>query len=72
MEPVARQICILDQASMVAFVVVYRLFDSSGATDRIFFCSTSYSSLEEAEELQDFKDETGLEGDETLEIWQDM
>lgn len=29
-------------------------------------------SLEEAEELQDFKDETGLEGDEALEIWQDL
>jgi len=29
-------------------------------------------SLEEAEELQDFKDETGLEGDEALEVWQDL
>ncbi len=29
-------------------------------------------SLEEAEELQEFKDETGLEGDEALEIWQDL
>ena len=29
-------------------------------------------SLEEAEELQDFKDETGLEGEEALEIWRDL
>ncbi len=29
-------------------------------------------SLDEAEELQEFKDETGLEGDEALEIWQDL
>ena len=29
-------------------------------------------SLEEAEELQEFKDETGLEGDEALEVWQDL
>ena len=29
-------------------------------------------SLEEAEELQEFKDETGLEGDEALEIWQEL
>ena len=29
-------------------------------------------SLPEAEELQDFKDETSLEGDEALEIWQDL
>jgi hypothetical protein len=29
-------------------------------------------SLDEAEEFQEFKDETGLEGDEALEIWQDI
>lgn len=29
-------------------------------------------SLEEAEELQEFKDDTGLDGDEALEIWQDL
>ena len=29
-------------------------------------------SLEEAEELQDFKDETGLEGDEALEVWREL
>jgi len=29
-------------------------------------------SLEEAEEFQAFKDETGLEGDEALEVWQDL
>ena len=29
-------------------------------------------SLDEAEELQEFKDETGLEGDEALEIWKDL
>ena len=29
-------------------------------------------SLEEAEELQEFKDETWLDGDEALEIWQDL
>lgn len=29
-------------------------------------------SLDEAEELQDFKDETGLEGDEALEIWKEL
>ena len=29
-------------------------------------------SLEEAEELQEFKDETGLEGEEALELWQDL
>jgi hypothetical protein len=29
-------------------------------------------SLEEAEELQNFKDETGLDGDEALEVWQDL
>ena len=29
-------------------------------------------SLEEAEELQDFKEETGLDADEALEIWQDL
>ena len=29
-------------------------------------------SLEEAEELQDFKDDTGIDGDEALEIWQDL
>ena len=29
-------------------------------------------TLEEAEELQDFKDETGLDGDEALEVWQDL
>lgn len=27
-------------------------------------------SLEETEELQEFKDETGLDGDEALELWQ--
>ena len=29
-------------------------------------------SLDEAEELQEFKDETGLDSDEALEIWQDL
>jgi hypothetical protein len=29
-------------------------------------------SFEEAEELQDFKEETGLDSDEALEIWQDL
>ncbi len=29
-------------------------------------------SLEEAEELQDFKEETGLDADDALEIWQDL
>ena len=29
-------------------------------------------SLEEAEELQDFKEETGLYADDALEIWQDL
>ena len=29
-------------------------------------------SQEEAEELQEFKDETGLDGDEALELWQDL
>ena len=29
-------------------------------------------SLDEAEDLQDFKDETGLEGDEALEVWQEL
>lgn len=29
-------------------------------------------SLDEAEELQDFKDETGLDGDEALEVWQEL
>lgn len=29
-------------------------------------------SLEEAEELQDFVDETGLDVDEALEVWQDL
>lgn len=29
-------------------------------------------SLEEAEELQEFKDDTGFEGDEALEVWQDL
>ena len=29
-------------------------------------------SIEEAEELQDFKDKTGLEGDEALEVWQNL
>jgi len=29
-------------------------------------------TLDEAEELQDFIDETGLDGDEALEIWQDL
>ena len=29
-------------------------------------------SLEEDEEFQEFKEETGLEGDEALEIWQDL
>lgn len=29
-------------------------------------------SLEEAEELQDFKEETGLDADEALEVWQDL
>lgn len=29
-------------------------------------------SLDEAEELQEFKDETGLEGDEALEAWQNQ
>ena len=29
-------------------------------------------SLEEAEELQEFIDETGLDDDEALEIWQDL
>jgi hypothetical protein len=29
-------------------------------------------SLEEAEGLQDFKDETGLEGNEALEVWQEL
>ena len=28
--------------------------------------------LDEAEELQGFKDETGLEGDEALEVWQGL
>jgi hypothetical protein len=30
------------------------------------------AGLEEAEELQEFKDETGLDGEEALEIWQDL
>jgi len=29
-------------------------------------------SKDEAKELQDFKDETGLEGEEALEVWQDL
>ena len=29
-------------------------------------------SLDEAEELQEFKDETGLDGEEALEVWQDL
>ena len=29
-------------------------------------------SLDEAEELQEFKDDTGLDGDEALEVWQDL
>ena len=29
-------------------------------------------SLDEAEELQDFADETGLDADEALEVWQDL
>ncbi len=29
-------------------------------------------SLDEAEELQEFIDDTGLEGDEALEVWQDL
>ena len=29
-------------------------------------------SLEEAEELQDFKDENDLDADDALEIWQDL
>jgi hypothetical protein len=29
-------------------------------------------SLDEAEELQELKDDTGLEGDEALEVWQDL
>jgi len=29
-------------------------------------------SLDEAEELQDFKEETGLDADEALEVWQDL
>lgn len=29
-------------------------------------------SLEEAEELQDFKEETGFDADEALEVWQDL
>ena len=29
-------------------------------------------NLEETEDLQEFKDETGLEGDEALEVWQDL
>lgn len=29
-------------------------------------------NLDEAEELQEFKDDTGLDGDEALEVWQDL
>ena len=29
-------------------------------------------SLDEAEELQEFKDDTGLDGDEALDVWQDL
>jgi hypothetical protein len=29
-------------------------------------------SLEEAEELKEFKDDTGLDTDDALEIWQDL
>lgn len=29
-------------------------------------------SLEEAEELQELKDETGLDGEEALEVWQNL
>ena len=29
-------------------------------------------SLDEAEELQEFADETGLDPDDALEIWQDL
>ena len=29
-------------------------------------------SLEETEDLQDFKNETGLDGDEALEVWQNL
>ncbi|MEK7572690.1 MAG: hypothetical protein AAB493_02455 [Patescibacteria group bacterium] len=29
-------------------------------------------TLDEAEEFQEFKDETGLDGNEALEIWQDL
>ena len=29
-------------------------------------------SLEESEELQEFKDETRLDADDALEIWQDL
>ena len=29
-------------------------------------------TLEEAEELQEFKDDTGLDGDDALEVWRDL
>lgn len=29
-------------------------------------------SLDEAEELQEFKDDMGLDADEALEVWQDL
>ncbi len=29
-------------------------------------------SLDEAEELQEFKDDMGLNADEALEVWQDL
>lgn len=29
-------------------------------------------SLDEAEELQEFADETGLDADDALEVWQDL
>ena len=29
-------------------------------------------TLEEAEDLQEFKDETELEGEEALEVWQEL
>lgn len=32
----------------------------------------NYLSLDEAEELQELKDDTGLDGDEALEVWQDL
>ena len=29
-------------------------------------------TIEEAEELQEFKDDTGLDGDDALEVWRDL